>query len=291
VPYWGNRLDRHVQVAPGSPYDGTARFDVVGGIGAAYVDLVTGLTLPGAILGTSTVPLSPTDRPFAGLVKLQGPNDPALAGHRYRIRGTNVDSGGTLLLTTPFNVFTSGGTNATVTPDPVDGWAPWPTWMTNIEGVLGVHTPGGEDRWDYTLELDTDGAVVDRARIQMDNTVRDIVVPTDTVNAGDLTLNTLGACRQPRGPLTGTFVARDLHFQQWSIDVLGGPGGPVPPTPLTVGITSTTQTPLSGEPFTLDLSDLAPCAYVVRLTILDLAIVDSVVTGHHTTIERGVCLE
>src|SRR5206468_2534298 len=140
----------------------------------------------------------------------------------------------------------SSGGDATVTPDPVDGWAPWPTWTTNIEGVLGVHVPGGDDRWDYTLELDTDGAVVDRARVQMDNTVRNTVVPTDTINAGDLTLNTLGACRLPRGPLSGTFVARDLHFQEWAIGVLGGPGGPVPATPLTVGISTTTQTPLSG---------------------------------------------
>jgi hypothetical protein len=290
VPFWGHRLDRHVQVAPGRPYDGTANFRKVGGIFADNVDLVTGLTLPGAKLGSSTIPLDPPNRPFAGLIELQGPLDPALAGHQYRIRATNVDSGGTVLLTTPFNVVTFAG-DATVTPDPVDGWVPWPTYLTNTDGLLGVHSPGGDDRWDYTLELDTPGAVVDTARLQMDNTVRNSIVPTDTINAGDLTLNTLGACRQPRGPLTGSFVARDRHFQQWSIGVLGGPGGPIPPTPLTVGISTTTQTPFSGTPFTLDLSNLEPCAYVVQLTILDLAIVNSNNLGHHTTIERGVCLE
>jgi hypothetical protein len=135
------------------------------------------------------------------------------------------------------------------------------------------------------------GAVVDTARVQMDNTIRDTVVSTDTVNAGDLTLNTLGACRQQRGPLSGSFVARDRHFESWSFSVLGGPGGPIPPTPLTVGILATTQTPLFGTPFTIDLSKLQPCAYVVRLTITDRAIVNSVVTGHQTTIDRGVCLE
>jgi hypothetical protein len=49
--------------------------------------------------------------------------------------------------------------------------------------------------------------------------------------------------------------------------------------------------PLSGTPFTVDLSKLQACGYVVLLTITDRAIVNSVTTGHHTTIDRGVCLE
>ena len=57
--YWGNRLDRHVQVAPGRPYDGTARFRKVGGISTDKLDLGTGLTRSGATLGTSGVPIDP----------------------------------------------------------------------------------------------------------------------------------------------------------------------------------------------------------------------------------------
>ena len=291
VPYWGNRLDRHVQVAPGRPYDGSAHFTIVGGVAADDVDLVSGLTKPGAKLGPSTVPLNPPNRPFAGVVVLHGPLDPALVGHQYRIVGTNVDSGGSTVLTSPFTVVTSSGTATTVTPNPVTGFVPWPTWVNDTTGLLGVHAPGGDDRWDYTLELDTPGATVDLARVQMDNTVRNTIVATDTFNAGDLNLNTLGACRLPRGPLTGTFVAMDRHFESWGFSVLGGPGGPIPPTPVTVGISTSTQTPLSGTPFTIDLSKLQACGYVVRLTITDLAIVNSVTTGHDTTIDRGVCLE
>ncbi len=73
--------------------------------------------------------------------------------------------------------------------------------------------------------------------------------------------------------------------------MLGGPGGPTPPTPLTVGIAAGTQTPFAGTPFTLDLSGLTPCGYVVRLTIVDRAIVNSVTTGQHVVIDRGICLE
>ena len=292
VPGWGNRIDRHVQVEPGRPYDGTARFTIVGGVAANDVDLVSGLTAPGAVLGTSTVPIAPPICPFAGLVELHGPADPALAGHQYRIRATNVDGGGSFLLTTPFTANTSAGGHATVTPDPATGWAPWPTWSTNTKGVLGVSAPGGDDRWDFTLELDTPGNVVARARVQMDNTVRAVAQPSDTVNAGDLELFTAGACRWLRGvPLQGRFVARDRHFASWSISVLGGPGGQIPPHPLTVAITTNTETQFLGEPFALDLSGLDPCGYVVRLTIADRAIVNSVTTGHHAVIDRGVCLE
>jgi hypothetical protein len=295
VPTWGNRIDRHVQVEPGPAYDGTAKFTIVGGVAAQDVDLVTGLTAPGAVLGTSTVPLSPSSCPFAGLVTLQGPTDPALVGHQYRVRATNVGVGGSSYLTQPFSVVTAGGVSAQVVPDPVTGWAPWPTWSANTEGTLGVHTPGGDDRWDYHLELDAAGNDVAVARVQQDNTVRNQVLAGDPVNAGGLELFTGDACRQEHGPLKGHFVALDRHFSSWSITVLGGPGGPIPPIPLTVdgGLTSTQQTPPGGTDFELDLSDphIAPCGYVVRATIVDRAVVNSAYQGQHTTIDRGICLE
>lgn len=291
VPVWGNILDRHVQLAPGRPYDGTARFTIVGGVAAQSIDLVTGLTEPGAILGTSWG--LPNDCAFGGLVVLQGPNDPALAGHQYRIRATNFDGGGSRILISPFTVVTSGGSPVTVTPDPIHGWATWPTWITNTEGVLGVDWPGTNDRWDFTLELDSPGNVVATARVRMDSILRNAIDPTDTVNAGDLILNTAGACKVPHGPLAGTFVARDLFFWHWGISVTGGPGGPIPPIPLTVGISTGTQTPMSGTSFTLNFSDpmIAPCGYVVRLAITDRVVNNSATAGRITYVERGICLE
>lgn len=292
VPVWGNRIERHVQIEPGPVYDGNARFTIVGGVAADDVDLTTGLTVPGAVLGTSTTPL-PDDCPFAGLVVLHGPLDPTLAGHQYRIRATDVDSGASMLLTQPFTAVTSGGSAVTVTPSPVDGWVPWPTWVANTTGVLGHRAPGGDDRWDFTLELDTALNVVDTARVQMDNTVKDVAELTDTVNAGDLELATAAQCKVPHGLVNGTFVARDRHFRSWSISVLGGPGPNPPGVPLTAPITAGTQTPFGGTSFTLDFSDpvIPPCGYVVRLTVTDRAIVNSSHQGHSATVDRGICLE
>lgn len=294
LPVWGNAIERHVQIAPGQPYDGKARFTIVGGVAAQNVDLGTGLTKPGAVLGTSFA--LPDDCPFAGLIVLHGPNDPALAGHQYRIRATNADFGGSHLVTAPFWAVTSGGFNVKVTPDPINGWAPWPTWVTNTEGVLGVDSPGGDERWDFTLELDAPGNVVATARVQMDSTLKNVADLSDTVNAGDLTLFTAGACKQPHGPLHGKFVARDRFFHSWSIEVIGGPGGPIPAIPLTTGppaISTGTPTPFSGIPFTLDFSDpmIAPCGYDVRLRITDRAIVDSAGFGRSVPVDRGICLE
>lgn len=93
VPYWGNRLDVHVQLRPGRPYDGTARFTIVGGVAAASVDLAYGMTLPGAAIAANGYPL-PNDCPFAAVVTLHGPLDPALAGQLYPIRVRNISTGG-----------------------------------------------------------------------------------------------------------------------------------------------------------------------------------------------------
>ena len=289
VPHWGNRLDVHVQLRPGRPYDGTARFTIVGGVGAASVDLASGMTLPGAAIAENGYPL-PNDCPFAGVVTLHGPLDPALAGQLYRVHVRNLTTGGAVGdLTDAFFVVNWLGIGSWATPG-AGGWTPWPSWVGNTTGKLGHFTPGGNDLWEIQLEVFGSG-IVDVRRVQMDNTLNGSIVVGDTDNAADLHLSTLGACRVPRGPLTGTFVARDKHFLSWSIGVAGGPGTPIPPTPLTVAIGAGTQTSLGGEPFTIDLSALAPCGYVVRLGVTDRAVVSSAGFGRTVYLERGVCLE
>jgi len=290
VPVWGNHIDRHVQIKPGVPHDGKARFTIVGGVAAAMVDISTGLTKPGAIVGLTHA--LPDHCPFAGQVDLFGPNDPALVGHQYRIRATKV-GGGSQYLTSPFTAVTYLSIPVTVTPDPITGWTPWPTWMTNTQGALGFLAPGGDAKWVFVLELDTAFNDVATATVQMDNTIKNEALLTDTTNAGDLKLTTAAKCKIPHGPVGGTFVARDLHFHEWSISVIGGPGGPIPPIPLTVGIGSGSETPFGGTPFILDFSDpmIGSCGYVVRLTIYDRAVVDSGPHRHYNVVDRGICLE
>jgi hypothetical protein len=51
------------------------------------------------------------------------------------------------------------------------------------------------------------------------------------------------------------------------------------------------QTSVAGQAFTIDLSALQPCGYVVRLGISDRAVVNSAATGRTVFIERGICLD
>ena len=92
VPYWGNRLDTHVEIAPGRPYDGKARFTIVGGVPASEIDPSTGLTKPVAHLAVNGTPLDP-HHSVAGRVTLHGPTDPVLVGSTYRVRLTNLTTG------------------------------------------------------------------------------------------------------------------------------------------------------------------------------------------------------
>ena len=288
VPYWGNRMDTHVQLTPGRPYDGRARFTITGGVGAASVSPATGMTLPGAALAVNGSPLPP-DCAFTGVAAWHGPLDPALAGQLYRVRVRNLRTGGTVSdLTQAFSVVDSLGVGSSTTPG-AGGWTPWPTWTANTTGKLGHFTPGGDDLWEVQLHVSGLG-VVDVRRLQLDSTLNASVVAGDSVNAADLQLDTMAACRVARGPLSGRFVARDQNFHAWSIGVIGGPGSPIV-APLVAPVPAPGQTPMSGTAFTLDLSALDPCGYVVRLGVTDRVVVDSASFGRTTYVDRGVCLE
>ncbi len=150
VPHWGNRLDVHVQLRPGRPYDGTARFTIVGGVGSASVDLASGLTLPGAAIAENGY-LLPNDCPFAGVVTLHGPLDQALAGQLYRVRVRNVTTGGGISdLTGAFFVSTGSGSAPGPRREPAAGRCGRAGWATR-PGSSGTSrrpvTTGGRCSW------------------------------------------------------------------------------------------------------------------------------------------------
>ena len=94
VPHWGNRVDTHVHVLPGRPYDGVARLSIVGGVDTDEINAATGVTAPVAHIAYNGTPLDSRGCPFAGLVTVHGPNDPALVGTTYRLLVRNVTAGG-----------------------------------------------------------------------------------------------------------------------------------------------------------------------------------------------------
>jgi hypothetical protein len=62
-----------------------------------------------------------------------------------------------------------------------------------------------------------------------------------------------------------------------------------PPTPATPADEQTLPTPGSG--WELDTTDMKPCGYVIRVSVRDLAIVNSQSVGHWASAAAGFCIE
>jgi hypothetical protein len=294
VPHWGNRIDTHVHVHPGRPYDGVARLTIVGGVDTDEINAATGVTLPVAHIAYNGSSLDPLGCPFAGLVTVHGPNDPSLVGTTYRLLVHNVTAGGPATpLLNAFYVSPVIGPGYWVTPA-AGGWVSWPQWNTNQLGTLGYFYTGGDDRWEIELEVMGAG-VVDTQRVQLDNTLNTASV--DPSNAAHLAfdpgqLASMNCGKFTKGmTITGTFDARDTWFAEWSFGLLPSQFT-FPPNSFKTPLTpfNTVEAPV-GSTWTLDTADLDPCGYVLRLGVSDRAIVNSVGTGRSVYVDLGFCLE
>jgi hypothetical protein len=293
VPHWGNRLDAHVHVQPGRPYDGVARLTIVGGVPTAAINPATGVTTPVAHMHDGR-PLDPRGCPFAGTVRVQGPADPALSGVLYRLVVRNVTAGGTdSPVMDPFYVVDDtpgGGVGSWITPG-AGGWTPWRSYHQNTEGVLGHIRVSGDDLWETSLELSGSG-VADTQRFQLDNTLN--AASVDPANAAHLAFDAAQIAQQNCGKFTqgmtihGTYDARDTWFGSWGFSLLPFP---LPSTALTTSVLASTSEAPVGSTWSLTTSALGPCGYVLRLSVADRAIVDSYWLGHSTTVDIGFCIE
>jgi len=292
VPYWGNRVDTHVHVLPGRPYDGTARLTIVGGVATDEIDPATGVTKPVAHIAYNGLPLDSRGCPFAGRVTVHGPTDPALAGTPYRLQIRNVTTGGPLSpVLTPFFVVDSTGVGSFVTPNP-DGSVSWPVWSGNTLGTLGYIDTHGDDVWEVVLELGPSFVAVDAQRFQLDNTLNTASI--DPANAAHLALTAGQPAQQGCGKftagmtITGTYDARDRWFGSWSFGLLPFA---LPAGALTTSVPLATSEAPVGSTWALDTSALQPCGYVLRLYVSDRAVVNSAWTGRTVAADVGFCLD
>lgn len=291
VPHWGNRLDAHVHVLPGRPYDGVARLTIVGGVATGEIDPSTGVTEPVAHIAYNGSVLDTRGCPFAGRVTVHGPTDPALAGTSYRLLVRNVTAGGTdAPLTTPFFVVDNMGNGSWVTPDPA-GWTTWPVWTSNTLGTLGYIDTSGDDLWVTSLEVSGSG-IVDTQRFQLDNTLNTASV--DPANAAHLAFDPGQIAQQNCGKFTqgitihGTYDARDTWFGSWGFSLMPFP---LPSMALTTSVLSSISEAPVGSTWSLNTTNLDPCGYVLRLSVSDRAVVNSTWTGRTVAVDIGFCIE
>lgn len=266
---WGNLLDTHVQLQPGTagnPLEPT--ISILGGIPTSMIDNTTGLTTSSAVFALTNTPADAYGRacPFGGLVSIQGES---FVGYKYQITVQDLTTGAPpIVLTAPLTLTRWDGTTYTSAPDPAHFYTYVdPTF--NIDSLLGEWTSNGDDLWLVTLTIadmsdnPVAGAIPYTHVIQLDNTPPQAVINLD--NNLDCSQFNVGAV------LTGHFVAWDLHFGSYSIGTEPFTGPVVPSS----GITPTAALPSTGSPWSLNTATLTPCGYTIQVDVADRSIVDS----------------
>jgi hypothetical protein len=288
IPYWGNRLDTHVQIKPGGPYSITPKISVLGGIGVAYIFTgTTGMTKPLAPFagwgpGVYADPWDPSRScPFGGVIHVQ--SDPIL-GYKYKLWVQNVTEGGPeIQLKSPVWVTNSDGVGSLHYAG-LDGMFDYLPPSQNIFSMLySQWIPSGDDLWRVRLELFNSGGVLLGSsvgyRIQLDN----------TAPSADIHIDSGGDCKDfiVDKTVEGHFVTRDIHFGHYTISVL--PSSMSPNS--TVPSDGNSQTSLVGDSWNLSTSGMKPCGYVVYLHVWDRSIINSHPSLHNENHDDvGFCL-
>jgi hypothetical protein len=165
----------------------------------------------------------------------------------------------------------------------VNGYFDYLNTLDNIDNLLGWWHTNGDDLWQVRLEIlraDSSTGATAWYNIQLDN----------TAPSADIHIDSGGDCKDFTQAVTinGHFVARDLDFGAYSLSVapFGTPPGVLTPA------SGTVQTALPpGNTWQLDTTGMAPCGYVVYLSVADRTIVGSSPFGHNwASASVGFCL-
>jgi hypothetical protein len=320
IPYWGNRLDTHVQIKPGIP-DGelTAKIRSLGGINVEDINGFTGLTTPAAKFWYFETPADGWGLgrpcPFGGLVIVEGKYFP---GYYYRIgvRKVGDPPGAYTYVTNSFNVRRADVGSDPQAADPSTGFFTYKDPALYLDTRLALWYTSGDELWAVRIEV-ADSlvpfpniiAASPEYRIQLDNT-RPLPTPILASPTIDIHIASGGDCKDfiEGNTIVGCFVARDTYFGGFSLTTEPNtamfPSNPPAamvyacPEPLlspAVVLSGTSETlSYPGNKWVLDTGSpvkMKPCGYVVRLDVWDRSIVGSQPGSHnwnHT--EVGFCL-
>ena len=154
---WGNRIDTHVQIQPGSvPNPLNPTLSIIGGIPTSQITNFSGpgggITIHNARFAGNNLLADSLGRqcPFGGIVEFQGPEFP---GYKYRIQVRNVTAGGTFQdVATPLMLTRADGTTYMSNPDALN-FFDYQQYPDNIENLLGNWDSSGDDQWEVKLEI------------------------------------------------------------------------------------------------------------------------------------------
>lgn len=292
VPPWGNREETviHIATAALAP---AGKIAILGGIPTSQIDDITGLTTPDAKFALNNI--APDTQglnracPFARRVSVQGF---PLPGHSYKVE-VRLASGGVFTeVVNDLELTNGGGGTFGNTADPATKRF---NYVANVANLLGLWDSGGDALWEVKLTTyngdKTSLAAVpvgtDTHLLQLRNTGPDasIEITTGTGDCGRFGIGEL---------LGGNFVARDVigaidYLSHYGLDVEPNvnPAGVGVPTPGP----STVSTPAApGLTWELDTAKMKACGYIIRVSAVNLSIVNSATPGLRRDDSAGFCL-
>lgn len=283
LPYWGNRLDTHVQIKPGDVYHPQAMISIIGGIGVADINTSTsGLTKGPALFAMNGLPADAYSRecPFGGRVVLNAPPNP---GDKYCIEVREYGSLAVTRVVSKVYVTNMYGISSWHAPD-ADGYFDYLPMNDNILNKVAHWDTTGDKMWEVRLKrFDAAKNFLDETpwyRVQLDNSG-----PDASIEIGG------GACKtySVGTGFAGTFVARDPYFGTYSLYVTGGSGSGHMPT-IVPPTTGTTQTPVGGDAWSIQTNNADPCGYAVNVLVRDRAIINSTSNHHWSHDSKGFCI-
>jgi hypothetical protein len=271
LEFYGNRVDTHIQIKPGTELtlgDVKPIFDVIGGIGVDFIDNSSGLTNSDTSFIFNGNPVK-KDSSFGGKIVINGPS---FIGYRYKIKVTNLSDNSFYYENKKFQVT---GFSLSYPHNPefdqqadADGYYWFRPFEENRFGVLARITPETEDKFRFEIEIDTVPGTFYKA-IQIDNSAP--VLDLNIYDNGDCTKFKKGDIIQ------GSFSVYDAHIDSWSLTN-------------SFGLAVNKNSPSPGEFEIQTQNDSYPCGYIM-LSAVDKTIIDSQSYGFNANKIYSICLQ
>ena len=304
VPAWGNRVETHIQLDPGSVSSLRPVVESVGGVVVCAIDQSTGRT-------------SGADQPFGGVLTvtgiIPGAPDRAAPPMKYRIQvlppgggsgdwvtlrndvGVTITEQVGLALLTQYNqtLKVDGDGYYTYLEDPNPDGSGWRRVFGNVLGSWLTASPMA-DVWQIKVDAkDSNGVPYASQTLTCgDGTTRstvrvclDEVVPTSTLTITDFVRGGVSSPAQEcmkfkiGDILKGNYSVSDEHFRRFDLFVVpSGPAAGGQPVPPSGNFPAVATTGTSGT-WEIDTATMAPCGYVLQLFAWDRTIVSGNPTG------------
>ncbi|MCJ1400389.1 hypothetical protein MMC11_003594 [Xylographa trunciseda] len=288
VPVWGNIVDAHVQIPPGSPLTDFT-ITSIGGIRTQEIDTAnTGVTLASAYFVYAQTPADARGCPFAGNIVITGGAPPASQFSQYRLWTQLPGVIAPSWVASPIEVFASGQTQPTpVIPTATGGWLPFLTSTQNTFMILSNWQPPVAGLWQIAFEVQNSAGVASGQPTAWSNILIKTSSPfcsidlTSSSNCGDIPVG---------AKITGDYTVTDPYLNFYSFDLEPGALSiDIQPVP------SSTDTKLSitNGAWILDTTKagLKPCGYVVSVSAWDRTIQNSAPgPGKQGFADQGFCL-